>query len=87
MCVVSNRAARFFLVQTYQIGEKYNKKHKLYQRAMNYTKWSLNIPNGHNIYQNLTFKGPPKFTQIGIFWFENKPSGNTGFKTSGQPFK
>jgi hypothetical protein len=21
---------------------------------------------------------PPKFTKIGIFWFEKKPSGNTG---------
>jgi hypothetical protein len=28
------------------------------------------------IYQHSPFKGPPKFTQIGIFWFENKPSGN-----------
>jgi hypothetical protein len=28
------------------------------------------------MYQQLPFKGPPKFPQIGIFWFENKPSGN-----------
>jgi hypothetical protein len=27
-------------------------------------------------YQHLPFKGPPKFTQIWDFWFENKPSGN-----------
>jgi hypothetical protein len=28
------------------------------------------------IYQHLPFKGPPKFTQIWDFGFENKPSGN-----------
>jgi hypothetical protein len=37
---------------------------------------AINIPNGHKIYQHLPFKGPPKFTQIWDFWFENKPSGN-----------
>jgi hypothetical protein len=35
-----------------------------------------NIPNGHKIFQHLPSKGPPKFTQIGIFGFENKPSGD-----------
>jgi hypothetical protein len=24
------------------------------------------------------FQGPPKFTQIWLFWFENIPSGNPG---------
>jgi hypothetical protein len=28
------------------------------------------------LYQHFSFQGPPKFTQIGIFWFENTPSGN-----------
>jgi hypothetical protein len=37
---------------------------------------AINIPNGHKIYQHLPFKGPPKFTQVLDFWFENKPSGN-----------
>jgi hypothetical protein len=37
--------------------------------AIKYSKWS-------KIYQHLTFKEPPKFTQIWDFWFENKPSGN-----------
>jgi hypothetical protein len=46
--------------------EKYNKWPKLCQTAINYTKWPYNIPNGHKIYQHLPFKGPPKFTQIGI---------------------
>jgi hypothetical protein len=36
------------------------------------------IPNGHKIYQHLPLKGPPKFTQIWDFLFENKPSGNPG---------
>jgi hypothetical protein len=39
------------------------------------------IPNGHKIYQYVPFQGPPKYTQIGIFWFENIPSGNPGRKT------
>jgi hypothetical protein len=30
------------------------------------TKWSLNIPNDHKLYQHFPFLGPPKFTQIGI---------------------
>jgi hypothetical protein len=28
---------------------------------------SVNIPNGHKIYQHFPIKGPPKFTQIWIF--------------------
>jgi hypothetical protein len=40
---------------------------------------SINIPNGrkidqgnvHKIYQQRTLQDPRKFTQIGIFWFEN----------------
>jgi hypothetical protein len=45
-----------------------------------------NVPNGQkyvdrlattDIYQNLSLQGPPKFTQIDIFWFENIPSGYT----------
>jgi hypothetical protein len=74
MCPI--RVARFFLVQTYQIGKNITNDHKLYHPPINYTKWPQNIPNGHKIYQHLPFKGPPKFTQIWAFWFENKPSGN-----------
>jgi hypothetical protein len=36
------------------------------------------IPNGPKIYQHFIFQGPPKYSQIGFFWFENIPSGNTG---------
>jgi hypothetical protein len=28
---------------------------------------SVNIPNGHKIYQHFPTWGPPEFTQIGIF--------------------
>jgi hypothetical protein len=30
---------------------------------------------GHKIDKHLPLQDPPKFTQIGIFWFENVPSG------------
>jgi hypothetical protein len=36
-----HRVASFFLVRTYQNGKSIPKDHKLYQTAMNYTKWSL----------------------------------------------
>jgi hypothetical protein len=48
-------------------GKNITNDHKLYQTAMNDTKWPWNIPNGHKIYQHLPFKGPSKFTQIGIY--------------------
>jgi predicted secreted protein len=35
--------------------------------ATKYTKWQLNRPKGHKIYQHLPLQDPPKFTQIGIF--------------------
>jgi hypothetical protein len=68
------------LVPTFQIGKNITNDHKLYQAAINYAKWPYNIPNGHKIYQQLPLKGPPKFTQILDFWFENKPSGNPAAK-------
>jgi hypothetical protein len=61
------RVAKFFLIKTDQIGKNVTNNLKLYEIALNYTKWTLNIPNGHKIYQHLPFKGPPKFTQICIF--------------------
>jgi hypothetical protein len=44
----------------YQNGVKIPIEHKI-------TKWPLNIPNGHKIYQHFPFQGLPKFTQIFIF--------------------
>jgi hypothetical protein len=46
--------------------------------AIKYFQWPLNRPNGHKIYQHFPLQDPPKFTQIGMFWFENKPSGIPG---------
>jgi hypothetical protein len=36
---------------------------------------AMEYSNGYKLFQHLPFKGPPKFTQIRDFWFENKPSG------------
>jgi hypothetical protein len=46
----------------YKITTKLPSDHKIYQ--IHNTKY---IPNGHEIYQHFPFKGPPKFTQSGIF--------------------
>jgi hypothetical protein len=44
-------------------GEMYQN----FQMSKTYTKWPKNIPNGLKIYQDFPFRGPPKYTQIGIF--------------------
>jgi hypothetical protein len=44
--------------------------------AIKYGKWPEYRPNGHKIYQHFPLLDPPKLSQIGIFGFENKPSGN-----------
>jgi hypothetical protein len=51
-----------------QTGKNIPDNNKLYQMATNYTKWQLNIPNGHK-YANILhiLQGPPKLTKIGIF--------------------
>jgi hypothetical protein len=49
------------------LGKNITNDHKLFQTAIDYNKWTYNIPNGHKIYQHLPFKGPPKFAQTGIF--------------------
>jgi hypothetical protein len=46
---------------------KHTKWGKIYQTAINYTKWPQNIPKGHKMYQQLPFKGHQNFTQIRIF--------------------
>jgi hypothetical protein len=56
-----------------------------------YTKSPHNIPNGHKnshgrkidqmvikYIKDFPLQDPPKFTKIGIFGLENKPSGNPG---------
>jgi hypothetical protein len=39
----------------------------MYQKAVKYTRWPLNGPNGNTIYLHLPSQHPPKFTQTGIF--------------------
>jgi hypothetical protein len=46
--------------------------YELCQMSIKYNK----RPSVHKIYQHLPLQDPPKFTQIWIFWFENRPSGN-----------
>jgi hypothetical protein len=39
-------------------------------------KIALKFSSGHTMRQPSPFQGPPKFSQIGIFWLEKIPSGN-----------
>jgi hypothetical protein len=58
--------------QTYQNGKSIQNNHKLYQTALYYTKWSQSIPNDHKNTKHFPFKGPPKYTKIGIFGLKIK---------------
>jgi hypothetical protein len=68
---VLGRAARFYLVQTYQHCKNIPNDHK--QTIPNYLR--VSVSNGRKIsqmvikhtYQHFPFHGPPKYTQIGIF--------------------
>jgi hypothetical protein len=51
----------------YQITIKLPSGHKIYQMAVIYSKWPLNT-------LTFPFKGPPKFTQIGIFGLKIRTS-------------
>jgi hypothetical protein len=73
---IETRVARFCIVHD-------TKNRKMYQMNKKCTKWSLNITNVHKMFKMaikyINFfqsKALQNFTQIGIFWFENKPSGN-----------
>jgi hypothetical protein len=60
------------------------------QKWGKYTKMAIEVPNGYKFtkrqlkYQMAINKrkklnsGPEKYTQIGTFWYESKPSGNPG---------
>jgi hypothetical protein len=63
------RVARFVLTQHTKTG-------KIYQMAVKYINWQYYTSNGHKIYKPFQIQGPRKFTQTGIFLFENIPSGN-----------
>jgi hypothetical protein len=52
-----------------------------YQNGCLITGCPLNVPKGHKIYRKATkfahlfpFPSPPKYTQIGEFWYENIPN-------------
>jgi hypothetical protein len=76
---VETRVARFFLTQYDKTGENIPNCHliikspyKIFKMAVIYSNWI------YLEYTNLfPFQGPPKFTRIGIFGFENK-SANPG---------
>jgi hypothetical protein len=70
------RVARFFLVHNTKTGKNVPNKRKMLQMVIKYPKCRSNIPNGHKIYHHFPIWGPQKFTQIGVFGLQNKPSGN-----------
>jgi hypothetical protein len=55
----------------YQMTTNYTKPPEIYQKAVNYSKWLLNI-------QTFLILRPSKIYPNWDFWFENKPSGNPG---------
>jgi hypothetical protein len=61
---VKYQCCQIFLTTIYQNRGKCTKN---FQMSKTYTKWPKNIPNGLKIYQDFPFRGPPKYTQIGIF--------------------
>jgi hypothetical protein len=56
--------------------EKLPNDHKMYQMVLKYT-ILRKIDKTDKKYQHLPLQDLAKFTQIGIFGFENIPSGNT----------
>jgi hypothetical protein len=69
---MQSRVARFFLVQHTKTGKNIpndHKSHKIYN-------------NDHKMNQHLPLQDRQKFTQIGIFGFENIPSGTPEATTS-----
>jgi hypothetical protein len=61
------RVARFFLLRHTKTGGNRTDDHKIYEMAINYTRWPESGPNDHKIYQHLPLQDHPKFTQIVIF--------------------
>jgi hypothetical protein len=60
--------------------DNYNKrlqKHtRLAEHIHSYNRSLQSIPNGHEIYLNFPFQGLPKYSEIGLFWYEKMSSGN-----------
>jgi hypothetical protein len=81
------QGCQIFLSTKYQNWKIYTKlpwtitnSHKIYQMAVQYTKWPWNI--GTNIFHCKTLKIYPNWH----FWFENIPSGNPGLAKRKSPF-
>jgi hypothetical protein len=64
---IRTRVARFFLVQHTKTGKIYPNYLKLYQMAINFTKWQRKRPNGLKNYKYVPFIARPNRD----FWFEN----------------
>jgi hypothetical protein len=63
------RVARFFLVQICQNGKNVPNDHKLYQKAVNYTKWPQNIPSGLKCKHIFYFKALQILPKLGsLVW-------------------
>jgi hypothetical protein len=60
-----DQGCQIFIGTKYQNGENIPIDCNIYQMATKY------------VYQHLPMQDPKKFTQIGVFGFENMPSGNT----------
>jgi hypothetical protein len=68
----------FLILQT-KTGQNTPNDHKMIQLAIKYPNQPLNISNGHKVYQNVQFQGPPKYTQNRIFGMKiHIPSGKPG---------
>jgi hypothetical protein len=87
----SEQGCQIFLDTLYQNGENYTKLPQNYQMTLQCKKQMAiiysYIPNGHNIFLlgikcSNFFWRPPKFNHIGIFCFENIPSGNPGSESA-----
>jgi hypothetical protein len=70
----------FSFFQKTKTGKNIPNFHELYQMSIEYNNRQNNGPSVNKFCQHLPLQDPPKCTQIWIFWFENKPSGNPGFQ-------
>jgi hypothetical protein len=77
----TSKSTRFFGPDMHKTEKNMPIDPKLYQTAINYTKWLESIPNGHIIHR--TTSSVPGFSKMYpncFFWFEYKPSGNPGLR-------
>jgi hypothetical protein len=66
---VNTRVARFFLVQYSKTGKNIPNDHKINPKAIKYTKWLSNIPNGKkytNIFHSKALRNTPNLGFLGF---------------------